>query len=464
MAVVDALDKIVETSLVRQAMNVVMDQYSEIAPEDFHFIFETGITAELLYEDVNSIIEILRAVVETEIYTILDGEEVSLVGLADEISSILDSVLHLNILSIDMANVLENVLAMVGLEVAYEDLATIDYDLDYAVIYGVLDRIETMLTVNSNIETINELLDVIEGIEVLDDVLYDRTLVSNDNLHEILYVVEEIINMQLVEVLFNPAYDTFVAPMFEQLQDTFKPLTDLSDYDAKLLVEDLTNILQSLHGLVDFNILGIVLDDATITWDVTTPVEEVIKTIFSINYLQVKEQAIIDIIDSFNLGIVLTTDDLDFAADGSVIAKIYCELAAIMNYCMEVDTVSEIFSINFGSEYIDDQFAQYVVNVLSHLDELSFFEALIEFGFEKLEEIVPEDFAFLAEMGEAGVAGIVEDYNTLIDILQILVNVHVPATVFQGYNMSYLIEYEVHQIIDLVFGMNYIGMTLNLIN
>ncbi|MBR2890764.1 MAG: hypothetical protein IKC22_00005, partial [Bacilli bacterium] len=459
LAVVDALDKIVETTLVRQAMNVVMDQYTEFVPEDFRFVLESGITAELLYEDVNSIVDILRAAVETELYVILDGEDVSFVGLADELTTILDNVLHLNILSVDMAHILANVLPMVGIEVAYEDLATVNYDLDYEVIYGILDRVETMLVENAGIDTYFKLDELLQTVKTIDDVLYDRNIVSNENLHEALYIVEEVLQMQLVKVLFNPIYDQMVYPLFGDL-GVYADLADLSDYSVDMLVEDLTNIVKSLHGLVDFNILGIALDDATISWETTIPVEQVIETIFAIQYLQVKEQAIIAIIDSFELGINISADELDLASDGEVLADIYSQVALLMKYGFEVDQVSEITDLvyNFKRSMIDDQIAQYVVNVLYHVDRFSFFKAGINYAFDMLEEVLPEDFIFLAEMGEAGIDGIVEDYNTIVDILQILVNIHVPSMLFQGYNMSLLVEYEAHQIIDLLFGMNYIGI------
>ncbi len=458
-AVIDALENIIDTSLVEAVSVYFVSNCYDLLPEQLFFLFTNGLTGELLYEDLQSLVDILRAAVDTEVYNFLVDEDFELEGLAEQFTIILDGILSLNILSVDMANILYNALPIVGLEVSYEELSKVLYPLDYENIYNILDIIEKMVVVNSEIETYYELRDLLQSYDDISDVIDDRRIVSNENLHSVLDILSEVVNLQLVEVLFNPVFDKFCAPLFENAPSQIAGFLDLSDYPVELLVEDLNNIIDSLHGLADFNIIGIALDDAEIDWNTTIYVEEVIKAIFATNYLRIKEYDIINLVSSEIIDITsITPYDIDFEKDGLVVADIYKHFAHMMNDCIEANTISEIMDIKFSSKLIDDALAQYVVYILDEIDRLSFFTGLIEVGFGILAESLPKYWGILAEMGPAGVDGIVEDYNAIVDILQILVDVNAVSMVFQGYNMSFAIEEEAKEIVDLLFGLNYLAL------
>ena len=49
-----------------------------------------------------------------------------------------------NLLSVDTAMILSNVFEMIDLEVQYEELSSIDYDMDYQAIYNILHMFITI--------------------------------------------------------------------------------------------------------------------------------------------------------------------------------------------------------------------------------------------------------------------------------------------------------------------------------
>jgi hypothetical protein len=64
--------------------------------------------------------------IESEIYQIVTEKDFSLVGISGHINRILDELLHLNILAIDTAYMIQQGLRLAGIEVEYADLQAVD--------------------------------------------------------------------------------------------------------------------------------------------------------------------------------------------------------------------------------------------------------------------------------------------------------------------------------------------------
>ena len=454
----DAVQCIVDTTLVKAAVNFVNDNYVNIVPEDFQFIFETGITGDELHEDLSSVVAISRAIIDSELYNLIIEEDFALAGISTQINAILDDILHLNIVTINTAYVLQNALLLAGIEVSYDELSKVDYDADYAKIYEIISIVEYMLVNNMDVETYFALEEFIAELGAMENIIDNKQIVSNSNLHQVLYILSNVVNTQLFSAIFDEVYEQVIDPMFEGLEPTYMALTDLSNYPVELLVEDMNNIIEALHDVVDFNLLGILRDDEVIDWTNKAAVQNVITSIFSSNYVEIKADAIVDIIVSM---VDLLADyevAIDFANDGQLIANIYGHIADIMNECVKVNTISGMKEINKVSQYIDDTSAAYIVKILRETAEFSFLPLVIEIAFDKLIEALPEELAFLANPGTAGIEGIVEDYSSIIDIIEILVNAKVAGALFQDENINVMLETEVDEIIDILFGLNYIDL------
>ena len=421
----DAVQCIVDTTIVKAVVNFVVENQAEFVPADFGFIFETGITGEELHEDISTIITIAREAINSPFFNLVHDYDFSLVGTADVISSILDKVLHLNILAKDTAYLVQNALLLAGIEVSYDALNNVDFDADYNSIYNVLDIVEKVLTENIGVETYFGLTDLMESYDSIGSVMNDRNVVSNENLHEVLNILSEIVNLELVSAVFMPVYEQMVSPMFESMDESLKAFTDLSDYGTELVIEDLNSIIEILHNVVDFNALGILLDNDLIDWNNTDPIVKSIETLFRLNVLEVKLDDILAYVTENVYDIsVIEASQIDLAADGVLLAEavriIMSEILAKGIVDLERGTDFNNLSIKI-SNFLEKDTLHAILDAVENVVKTTLVEAGLTVVVEKYDEFVPEQFIFLFETGITADL-LQEDLISIVTILREVVD------------------------------------------
>jgi hypothetical protein len=102
--IIDALNEILTTSIVYEALPVAYDTLQNSLPDSLFFLVSNSLNKDELAEDVQSIVLVLREIVDSEAYKFLLDEEVPLEGIADHLSVVIDTIVNTNILGKDYAN------------------------------------------------------------------------------------------------------------------------------------------------------------------------------------------------------------------------------------------------------------------------------------------------------------------------------------------------------------------------
>ena len=273
--------------------------------------------------------------------------------------------------------------------------------------------------------------------------------------------LHDIVGLDLLSVLYEQLVQDKLTFNVDPLLEAF---VDFSNYHAEELVEDLQNILLAVNGLVQFDIIGILYRESTINWANTAAVTDLINAIFGLNYLEDKEEFVIELVNAYVMPIEVFfeyADGISFAHEGQVISNIYCEIAGLLGEGMKLNTANDLLQFRLLNKYLTDANAQYIVNVLRHLGTSGLFEPAIAYALPMVAEMLDPELQFLAEPGKDDYAGLVADYNTIVDILQLALDMNIVDTIFHGYDFSFEIESQLHQIIHSIFGLNYLDIDGN---
>ena len=423
-SVVDALDEIVTTSIVYELVPVMYTYAQEIMPESYYFLVMEELTKDQLASDVQSILAVLREAIDAELYKDLIGEGIAIEGLATHVSTMIDTLLHTNILGSDYARLFKNIFRLAGMDVLYEDLAVVDYEHDFVQIYAVLENIEDIL-LNGLYLTHLDVLGFVRNMpDILDIINNNIELVNNENLHEVLDSVDLLIDLSIIPAVYEVIYDKFV--VLEDYSETIRPFLDNSNFGVELFVEDVHALVYALGQLVDFGALYI-YRGGTINWALTEPIENVITTLFGLNYVNVKLENVLDL-DIFNkvnkslIDVELIRNNLE--ADAVVFAEVYRAVAQdILTRadfpCQTLNDIKELTRQDIKDFYSKEVAISFIEDVRPLIGtELvgEFLEVLYDF----VQTKTPEDLYYVVEQMLTK-EELRSDANDLLDAMIVLI-------------------------------------------
>ena len=460
--IVDALAEILHTTLVYEALPVAYSFAQTNISDDLYFLVANSLTKEELAEDVDAIILVLREVIASGAYNFALNKGVEIEGLARHISTILDILLHTNILGNDYAYLFENVFGLVGLPVSSDDLETVKFEQDFAAIYAVLENIEDVF-VRAKYETHLDVLSFLNSIQSFDYIINNRDLVNDENVYELIDSLDLLIDLTLVEALIEPLYDQFV--QLDSFDATMQVLLDMSNYGKELLIADLHTLVDVLRQVVKFGAIDI-LRGEEINFANTQPIETIINSLFGLNYLEAKLQDIVNLVIVEGLDTSLIDADLiveNLEADGLVVAKVYSNIAknilartdfpgktveAIMN--LTLDELKEFYSKDLALEFIS--------YVRPLVDMVLTGEAL-EVAYNFAQYVVPSEFAYLLEQSLTK-GDLANDVHSVIDIVEVLIESDLIKLAVKKDIPLAGISAAINEIIDIVVHTNIFGRDL----
>jgi hypothetical protein len=201
---------LVDMVLTGEALEVAYNFAQYAVPSEFAYLLEQSLTKGDLANDVHSVIDIVVVLIESDLIKLAIKEDIPLAGVSKAINEIIDIVIHTNIFGRDLARVFEGTLALAGLEVAYDDLAKVNYREDFKVIYSIVEDVEAIL-INSKFETVLGAVDGLQdAIASGTAVLRNKDLVNDANVLAVLDIIVKALDLTLVEAIAEPLYETAI--------------------------------------------------------------------------------------------------------------------------------------------------------------------------------------------------------------------------------------------------------------
>ena len=199
------------------------------------------------------------------------------------------------------------------------------------------------------------------------------------------------------------------------------PLLDISEYSAEMFIGDLESIIVVLRNVVDFDIVD-VLRGNDINWTNTQPVENIIETIFALNFLNVKFDEIVDyvsenIYEINGLNVELVRSEL--VNDGVLVAQAVRHLidGLLVSGAIEINTVNDfetVADIDVLS-LLEKPYLLAVADALEDIFSMTVVEQAMYVVMDQYTEFVPEDFQFVLETGITA-EQLHEDLLSIVDI------------------------------------------------
>ena len=417
---VDMLEVLADATLVQETLVLLYAQAKDMLSDDVYFLVGADLTKEQLVEDYLSILQAARSAIAIEAYNLLleDGD-MSFDGISEEVVAMLDVLLHTNIVSDDYARYLVGALALAGIEVAYEDAQTINYEHEFGVLYELVSEALVTLVV-ADLGTYNTLVDYIGEHSSLDAVLDDERITNHEVLHHIINLVDIALDFDTIDIAYKPLYDKYVASVAEKASEDYKPLLSIEDYDVAMFKEDMNNLMPVLHEAVDFGAYEIYRQGAEIEWANTDAAESLIKWAFASKYVEVKLDTLLQLAENAT-GINLSEVDkneLNLASDGEVFAQAYVVLA---NTIMQEEYFPFHYYEDFTSleafyydDYLNQDDLYAAVEALEVLADATLVqETLYILYYDTLRDALSDKFSYIAAANLTK-EQLVEDYMSIL--------------------------------------------------
>ena len=445
--VLDIVDDVLESDILEAVLPILLKDAAEIAKSskapaviqdilNIDALNRDSYDPEAYIEDLHTVVDIVREVVDMGAVDIakavMNGGEIEWKNL-DNLTELVEQILDLNYLDNKQYEVLDLLTEFVGIDKELTDTDRLDIDAENEVVVELVDTIVQLvkeLDLNS-MSDINDLLGSLSDTEALVDLVETVLPYAQD-------VVELLSESGYVEELAIPAYKAILGDaLIEALGENLGPLADLDFYldEEGLLSEDLGKLADLIDQIDNSEIIGFVLGGEELNTEGVRDLGQALEDLLSLTYLESKEDTIINIANVIGDqlapgGITLSDGDIDLAADGAALNDILNRVADLLESgIIEITTLDAIgdaiSSIDMEKLYEEDEEGNLVnvdlaIGILKDLGQLSFLDEVIGIAdvFVKDAGIVPENLEFLLDLNEKGSVGIVEDYNTIVGVVE----------------------------------------------
>ena len=421
--VVDALVEISYTTIVEQALAVMYPYADQYLPEEYAFLVSADLTGAELADDLRSILEAVRHAIALEVYNIYYEEDVLFDEAALHVNAILDLVLHTNIVSKDYVTFFAGLLSLAGIDADTEVLATVDFESDFDQIYEIVNDVFALL-INSEVDSYFDAKDKLDSYVSLDDLYYDTTLVNNENILTVLDIADSIIDLSIVKAVWAPLYNEYIGEVAGASLH-LEGLREIDRYSYEYFVEDAHAMVEIVRNLVAFNGLAIVRNNERIDWTNVAPMQNIIETIFDLNYLDVFAYELLTYVDSnLEQSILVDADieNIDWSSDGKAFANAYA-IVALGLFNTEVFPIQYYDDIS-GAEFEVTEFItnEYVSTMIQAFEQIVDTTVVYELSLGVFEYIntqyVPESAQFIINDADLTKDEAVEDLHTLLSLAQ----------------------------------------------
>ena len=475
-----------------------------------------GITALELNEDLRSIISIVREIVEFGLADFLIPEkarEISIYGLGDLVSDIIDSVIKLNIIDGKLDQVIIKLMTDIGLGIDEEIISSVDWDKELLTFRNIFGYVEEMLCL-SGLSTYGDVIDFL-GVAPMDISIFYHSM----TVYDFAYICLELYNSQ---ILYEIAYE-FVFNKLLAGSELLGGMINLSKYDVTCFKTDLIILADLGYHLIysDFlSIIGVMMFPAKYDGVYSVNLGNahnayILEDILSLNILSLNLYNIVEfvfdamglnysLVDLFGVTLVseleyeipgleefvcddissftefnnsFSTEDYRIIGDATKVREIYMallplfrgkefpinntqDLFGFMNALLNADTIDAYKESNKLNEYVLciadalDIFADMTIAKFSLVPIIDIIDRMgIAFGGVKLSELMAFDSNWTKD-------NMLEDIDTVAEIIRNAVDFNAINIVLKDALINWKGETETQAIQDLirnVFSLNYLS-------
>lgn len=322
-ALVDVLHALVESKIAMVALPFgISFALKAVANGEYAYLIE-NVTTDELVEDVFTLVAIVDAVVESDVLSVVYGDEkaMELELDFDSYIAILEGLANLNIVDNSWQNlgpVVANILTKKfgAEELTTEDFEGISYEADINNLVEVVTiakeicehfDINCAAEYNKLLKEFNE-----KDVKLLNSIIVQQVVDILDLVNgvETLQLLYPALTNKLDEVLVNKGLD---------LGFVFEGQT------SETLTEDIDSIVEMLNQLIEFGVIEFAVMDGELSYDDLSAITNILETLFGLNLVKGNEQELIE-----------------FALDKAVINKEAVEFDLITDWSEEVDSLNDI--------------------------------------------------------------------------------------------------------------------------
>lgn len=295
---------------------------SVLATKDI-YIDNTLVEANLLAKDFDTLASFVQAIVAVDAldYVVNNGQLNQ--RYVEKFANALVNVLKMNVLS---ANGAKENLAVIGFEklgvnVSYNDLYPINWDEELVTIKDII------LSANEALHTFN--LDTLDSFKSFD---YKSYLNINDETNKYLYIIAEVLenvgSSQLVEKLVLPLSEKYLA------SENVTGYADLHNIyeNGYEVVSDLNKLASAIYSLRDLDFNSFINGDAVIPYENTAAINNIIRSIFSLGYLNNNEHLVTLMTKISKMDLSgIDASKLNLEGDGELLVEMYDNLLTVLS-------------------------------------------------------------------------------------------------------------------------------------
>ncbi len=392
-----SINDLFDTSIVRETNGAIflalVPVLKNAAPDIYEALDPERLTISELTADGNTIINILRDVLNANISEILNGsyftEEVELL-----LTNTIDRLSNLNLLAgrgAALANAIANrfdckKIGNIEFYAADYDFDAVDYYKDAGLLNDIIHEVFKFLR-NQNIVTNNDLVDY---VNILKSSLKDE-LMDDANLESIKSILGYAVELTIVEYNGLQLYNLFGEEALAKV--TNDKLADLESIYANAVEfhADLVKLYNIFVKLVDAGLVDVV-NGETINYDQADLVKEVLNLIAEVKYLNESLVELVEFVDSKSDKVDLSSIDfaqVDLSNDLSILGNIYEQLIPVLK--SDNNPFTTLDAIKAGSINKSDLYAliydyqSIYPSVIELASNITIVPQLVKFAYNKVE-------------------------------------------------------------------------------
>ena len=379
-----------------------------------------NVTTEELTEDVFTLVEIIDAVIDSNVLSLVYGEEkvTELEFNFDSYITILEGLAKLNIvdnnwedLGVLVANILTKKLG--AEELTKEDFAGISYEEDVNKLVEVVEILRDVCE-HLDINCASEYKKVLEELKEKDIKVLNSTLAQQVvdvlglvNSVETLQLLYPALTIKLEEVLANKGLD--LGYLFEE-------------QTSETLTEDINSIVNMLDQLIEFGIVEFAVMGGELSYDDLSAVTNVLTTIFGLNVVEDNEEKLLELVLN-KVGINKESAELDLITDWSEEAESLNDIIVAAIAILDekgLTTMDNIYEMLYVKAYLDKDFydatlGELAENLVVQVAESNLIVGLLPAIIEKaLANVSVSSLEFLTELTAEELASDIMDLAGVI--------------------------------------------------
>lgn len=383
---------------------------------DLQFLVE-GQTSVTLTEDVNSIIDMLDKVVDYGVIDFLFMADKLDFENPEPITNIIDTLFNLNIIKGNEADLFKLALKALNIELSTLEIPRIDWELESLSLQDLIKEVAKLpVLINATY------LDDIYRFNI-NSVLY-VTQVTNDFLQVFANVLEIVANDQLVNSLVLPLSNKFL-----NNPGKYAGLIDLHNIyvDNLQVKEDLLAISCAINDLIELDMFKFLNGYIDFPFDRTDLIDDIIRDIFSLNYLNNGAGRFNTILQAVGQLInvdfsVVDASKVSLANDAELLCAMYDEFATILtDEDWLVKDISDVYPFAISKKLLTN----YVLidnffDGLTHLVNTTLYtelSGLLKYALPLVEKAAP-DFYNALELGDVSFEEMQHEALVLADIIK----------------------------------------------